>query len=129
MFRASSFLQQKKNPQAKLVRVIKGKVFDVAVDIRRNSNTFGKWISVILSEKNQNQLWIPEGFAHGFLSLDNNTKISYKVDKHYNKESECSVIWNDIDVNIDWPCKKPILSEKDRNALTFNENYKLKNFK
>ena len=121
--------QKGKYAQAKLISVIRGKILDIIVDVRPKSVNFGKWISYILDDLSNELIFVPAGFAHGFLSLDNNTKISYKVDKHYNKESECSVIWNDIDINIDWPCKKPILSEKDRNALTFNENYKLKNFK
>lgn len=101
--------------QAKLVRVIKGKVLDIAVDLRKNSSTFGEHISAILSEENKSQLFIPRGFAHGFLVLEDNTIFSYKCDNFYNKDSETGVIYNDKDLNIDWqyPESKLILSEKD----------------
>ena len=115
--------------QSKLISVVRGKIFDVIVDIRENSHNFGKWTSYILDDSSHESLFIPSGFAHGFLSLDNNTMISYKVDKPYNKNSECSIIWNDDNILIDWPCNKPILSEKDQNALTFDDNYKLNKFK
>ncbi|MTE27197.1 dTDP-4-dehydrorhamnose 3,5-epimerase [Winogradskyella ouciana] len=101
--------------QAKLVRVIKGKVLDIAVDLRQNSLTFGEHVSAILSEENKTQLFIPRGFAHGFLVLEDNTIFSYKCDNFYNKESETGVIYNDKDLNIDWkyPESELILSEKD----------------
>ncbi|MBO6879913.1 dTDP-4-dehydrorhamnose 3,5-epimerase [Winogradskyella sp.] len=101
--------------QAKLVRVIKGKVLDIAVDLRKNSLTFGEHFSAILSEENKTQLFIPRGFAHGFLVLEDNTIFSYKCDNFYNKESETGVIYNDKDLNIDWkyPESELILSEKD----------------
>ena len=114
--------------QSKLISVIKGKIFDVIVDIRPNSDNFGKWLSYILDDENDESIFIPSGFAHGFLSLANNTKISYKVDKPYNKEAECSIIWNDVDICIDWKCPNPILSEKDKGSLTLDENLKLNNF-
>ena len=120
--------QKGEHAQAKLISVIRGKILDIVVDIRPKSLNFGKWISYILDDLKNESIFVPAGYAHGFLSLENDTKISYKVDRHYNKGSECSVIWNDIDVHINWPCKKPILSDKDRNSLTFNENYKLNNF-
>lgn len=101
--------------QAKLVRVIKGKVLDVAVDIRKNSPTYGKHFSVILSEQNKKQLFIPRDFAHGFLVLEDNTLFSYKCDNYYNKESERGIIYNDESLKIDWglPVEQLILSEKD----------------
>jgi len=112
---------QKKNPQAKLVRVIKGEVFDVAVDIRRNSNTFGKWISVILNEKNHNQLWIPEGFAHGFLVLSDIAIFEYKCTNYYDPKDQNSIIWNDPTLKIKWPINSPILSSKDKEAPTLKK--------
>lgn len=114
--------------QAKLISVIKGKILDVIIDIRPKSSNFGKWISYILDDKSNESIFVPVGFAHGFLSLNNNTKISYKVNNIYNKDYECSIIWNDIDLNINWPCKKPILSEKDKKSITFSENFRVNNF-
>lgn len=99
--------------QGKLVRVIKGSVLDVVVDIRKNSSTYGKSYSLELSEKNKTQLWIPEGFAHGFLTLEDNTIFSYKCTKFYNKEAEDCILWNDSDINILWGIENPILSDKD----------------
>ena len=121
--------QKGKFTQKKLISVIKGKILDVIVDIRPKSTNFGKWISYILDDLKNESLYIPEGFAHGFLSLDQDTKISYKVDKPYNKESECSILWNDKFIGVNWLCKKPILSNKDKEALSFSENHRLKNFK
>ena len=100
------------------MRVIFGEVFDVAVDIRKSSRNFGKWISVNLSEKNKKQLWIPEGFAHGFITTSKNAELHYKTNNFWNKDSERTIIWNDQDLNIDWnlenlKIKKPILSVKD----------------
>lgn len=102
--------------QGKLVRVIKGAVLDVAVDIRKNSPTFGKWVSVTLSEENKLMCWIPSGFAHGFLTLYDNTIFSYKCTNVYNKASEGSIKWNDPAVGIDWGMSNPILSHKDLEA-------------
>ena len=102
--------------QGKLVRVIKGSVLDVAVDIRKASPTYKQWKSVILSEQNKLMLWIPPGFAHGFRALENDTIFFYKCTKLYNKESEKSFIWNDPDINIDWGISNPIISEKDKNS-------------
>ncbi|MFQ3182576.1 MAG: dTDP-4-dehydrorhamnose 3,5-epimerase [Polaribacter sp.] len=101
--------------QAKLVRVIKGKVLDVALDFRKGSRTFGKHFSIELSEENNKQLFVPRGFLHGFVTLENNTIFSYKCDNYYNKESEDGVIYNDKDLNIDWKLDETeiILSEKD----------------
>ena len=101
--------------QAKLVRVVKGKVLDVALDIRLGSKTYGKHFSIILSEKNKKQLFIPRGFAHGYAVLEDNTVFSYKCDNYYNKESESGVIYNDSDLLIDWMLKdeEVLLSVKD----------------
>lgn len=105
--------------QAKLVRVITGAVFDVAVDIRKNSPTFKKWVSVILTADNKRQIFIPKGFAHGICTLTPNTKILYKTDEFYSKEYERSIRWDDPDINIKWPLEdigEVTLSEKDKNA-------------
>ena len=109
--------------QGKLVRVIKGSVMDVAVDLRKGSPTYGKWESVVLTEENKLQFWIPEGFAHGFVALEDNTIFNYKCTNVYNKESEGSILWNDPDINISWNIDNPILSEKDKISPLF------KNFK
>lgn len=108
--------------QSKLVRVIKGAVLDVAVDLRKNSPTYGKHITVKLTEENHLQLFIPQGFAHGFSVLSNEAIFQYKCDNFYNKESEDSILWNDKNLNIDWkiPEKKIILSEKDKTSQTFD---------
>ncbi len=100
--------------QGKLVRVITGKIFDVAVDIRKGSPTFGKWVSAELSEDNKKMLWIPPGFAHGFLSLEDNTNVLYKSTNEYNKESERGISWNDPEIGIKWPINNPLLSDKDK---------------
>ncbi len=108
--------------QSKLVHCIKGAVLDVAVDIRKNSKTYGQFESTILSEENKNQLFIPKGFAHGFLVLSKTAILSYKVDNYYNLNSECGILWNDPDLNIDWKIKHSeiIVSEKDKNLQSFN---------
>ena len=113
--------QLEPKPQGKLVRCISGSIFDVAVDIRKNSPTFGEWTSVFLDNINKLMFWIPVGFAHGFLSLDNNTEVLYKASGLWSKEQDRSIRWNDKDINIDWPLKKincslPNLSFKDANA-------------
>ncbi len=100
--------------QAKLVRVNRGSIFDVAVDIRRGSPTYGRWVSAIITEKDWNQIFIPVGFLHGFVTLDENTEVQYKVSSLYHKESEAGVIWNDPELAIPWNAgADPILSEKD----------------
>ncbi len=109
--------------QGKLVRVLKGSVLEIAVDIRENSPTYGKYFSIHLSEENKTMLWIPPGFAHGFSTLEDNTIFSYKCSGVYNKESEGSLMWNDTDLNIDWKIKNPIISEKDQNSELFS-NFK-----
>ena len=107
--------------QGKLVRVVKGAVMDVAVDLRKDSPTYGKWESVVLNEENKLQFWIPEGFAHGFVTLENDTIFNYKCTNIYNKESEGSLLWNDPDINIDWKIDDPILSEKDKISPFFKD--------
>ena len=106
--------------QGKLVRVVKGKALDVAVDLRTDSTTFGKYIMVELSDENKFQFWIPSGFAHGFLSLTDETIFNYKCTNYYNKESESGIIWNDKDLNINWNIEHPIVSEKDLLLPLFN---------
>lgn len=107
---------QKTKPQGKLVRVVKGKVFDIAVDIRRGSATYGQWEAVILSEENKTQFWVPPGFAHGFMVLSDIADFEYKCTGYYDQSDEGGIIWNDPYLNIPWPDKNPILSEKDANA-------------
>ncbi|MCL7752797.1 dTDP-4-dehydrorhamnose 3,5-epimerase [Polaribacter sp. Z022] len=114
-------LQKGEFSQAKLVRVVKGKILDVAVDARKNSNTYGKVFSVELSAENNKQLFVPRGFLHGFSVLEDDTIVSYKCDNYYNFESEDGVIYNDKDLNVDWkiPQEKIILSEKDTKLKSF----------
>ena len=112
--------------QAKLVRCTKGSVYDVVVDIRKDSPTYGKWIGVELSEENGRQLLIPRGFLHGFQTLTDNVKFSYKCDNFYNKESDAGVMYNDSDIGVIWPIENPILSEKDKNHPKLKELLKEK---
>lgn len=114
---------QVQNPQAKLVRVVTGEVFDVAVDLRKDSPTFGQWTSVILTEKNKRMFWVPEGFAHGFLVLSDSADFLYKTTNFYDPSSERCLAWNDPDVGIDWPLDglKPILSSKDCQGVSLKE--------
>ena len=105
--------------QGKLVSVIKGAVLDVVVDIRKNSATFGKHFSLVLSGENKISFWIPPGFAHGFITLEEDTIFSYKCTEVYNKQSEGSIVWNDKDLNIDWGMEDPIVSGKDAESPTF----------
>ncbi len=105
--------QQEPMAQGKLVGVLSGKIFDVAIDIRRGSPTFGEWIGEKLSAQNCKMLWIPSGFAHGFLALEDNTIVVYKTTAEYSKQHERGIVWNDKDIGIDWPRKKPIISERD----------------
>ena len=109
---------QKTNPQGKLVRVVRGEVFDVAVDIRKDSPTYGQWAGVILSEENKRQFWVPPGLAHGFVVLSDVADFEYKCTDYYDPADEGSLIWNDPDVGIEWPDGiEPILSAKDQVAL------------
>jgi dTDP-4-dehydrorhamnose 3,5-epimerase len=103
--------------QGKLVRVVKGAVLDVAVDIRKNSPTYGKHVAVELSETNFKMMWVPAGFAHGFLTLEEDTIFTYKCTNTYNKESEGGLMWNDPAIGIDWKLENPILSDKDKDYL------------
>lgn len=115
---------QKKHSQGKLVRVTKGEVFDVAVDLRYGSPTYGKWEGVTLSEENKRQFYIPKGFAHGFLVLSDEAIFNYKCTDYYAPNYESGVIWNDLDINIKWPLEKIddlILSEKDKVQLSLND--------
>ena len=113
---------QIRQPQAKLVRVIVGEVFDVAVDIRKSSPTFGRWVGQHLSAENKKQFWVPEGFAHGFVVLSEVAEFLYLTTDYYAPEHERAIIWNDPDINIDWPLTgKPNLSAKDREAVLFKD--------
>ena len=118
---------QKQHPQGKLVRVLSGRVFDVAVDLRKNSPTFGKWFGVELSGENKKQFYIPEGFAHGFLVLSQTAEFCYKCTDFYHPEDEGGMIWNDPTVGISWPEFSDgtayLLSEKDRNLPTFQDTF------
>lgn len=110
------------NPQGKLVRVVAGEVFDVAVDLRKSSKTFGRWVGVYLSAENKRQLWIPEGFAHGFYVTSNEAEFVYKCTDYYYPEHEKSLLWNDPELSIEWPLIKstnPIISLKDSAGMNF----------
>ena len=117
--------QKDPRPQGKLVRCIAGEIYDIAVDIRKKSKSFCNWFGIKLSAKNMKQLWIPKGFAHGFLTLSKEAQVIYKTTDYWSKESERSIIWNDKKINIDWPLQlidnKIELSKKDENAPTINE--------
>lgn len=111
---------QIQQPQGKLVRVVRGAVFDVAVDIRKSSPCFGRWVGIELSEENHRQMWIPEGFAHGFLVLSDFAEVIYKTTDYWAPEYERTIIWNDPDLVIQWPLQKqPILSAKDVEGMAF----------
>ena len=104
------------NPQGKLVSVLEGEVYDVAVDIRRGSPNFGRWAAVVLSAENKRQFWIPEGFAHGFAVLSDRAIFSYLCTAQYDKTADAGVRWNDASIGVDWPIGSPILSDKDAKA-------------
>ena len=112
---------QTKKSQGKFISVLKGKIYDVALDLRKNSKTFGKYFSIILSEKNSKSLYIPEGFAHGFCGLDKENYIIYSCTKYRDAASERSIKYNDKNLKIKWPTKRPIVSKKDKNAMSFVE--------
>ena len=116
---------QTKNSQAKIITVTSGKIFDVAVDLRKNSKTFGKFYSIIISEKSDFSFYIPEGFAHGFLCMSKKCTINYKCSKYRNAKSEVTLDWHDKKIGIKWPTKKPIISEKDKNGLSLESIKKL----
>ena len=110
------------------MRCISGEIFDVAVDLRKNSKTFGLWIGVEISSDNKKQLWIPEGFAHGFLTISSHAEVLYKTTDYWNKECEKSIAWNDETLAIKWPLSKikkslPLLSNKDKDAPSFKESF------
>lgn len=107
---------QKTKPQGKLVRVVRGQVYDVAVDIRKGSPTYGQWEGLILSEENKTQLWVPPGFAHGFVVLSDTADFEYKCTDYYDPSDEGSILWKDSDLDIPWPVDNPILSNKDASA-------------
>lgn len=117
---------QTENTQGKLVRVVSGEVFDVAVDIRKDSPTFGKWVGVYLSAENKRQLWVPEGFAHGFYVTSEEAEFVYKCTNYYDPASEVSLLWNDVSLSISWPISSPPeLSEKDREGILLDNCPKL----
>ncbi len=107
--------------QGKLVRCVRGRIWDVAVDIRKGSPWFGKWVAVELSEENKLMLWVPPGFAHGFVALEDETEVVYKVTKEYAPELDRGIIWSDPDIGIEWPVENPVLSEKDSRLPTLKE--------
>ena len=118
--------QTNPNPQGKLVRCIKGEIFDVAVDIRKESETYGSWVYAYLNEENKHQLWIPEGFAHGFLTMSDTAEVTYKTTSYWDKDCERSIIWDDHSINIKWPLENKnsfsiLLSEKDKKGEKLSE--------
>ena len=115
---------QIKQPQGKLVRVVQGEIFDVAVDIRKNSPSFGKWVGAVLSAENKHLYWVPPGFAHGFYVLSETAEVLYSCTDFYAPEYDRSILWNDPDIGIEWPLlsgKSPQLSEKDQNGASFKQ--------
>lgn len=112
---------QIKKPQGKLIRVLKGEIFDVVVDLRKDSKSFSNFYSLLLSEENKKQLWVPEGFAHGFLVISDSAEVSYKTTDYWYPEYEKTLIWDDEIVSVDWPCENPSLSIKDSEGLTLSK--------
>ena len=113
---------QIRQPQGKLVRVISGEIFDVAVDLRKSSPTFGQWVGALLSHENKKQMWIPPGFAHGFLVLSDFAEVLYKTTDFYAPEHECCIRWDDPDIGIEWPLNgSPILSNKDQQGASLRQ--------
>ena len=119
------FHMQTKNKQGKYLSVIKGKILDVVIDCRKNSKTFGKKFKIVLSQKNAKSIYIPPGFLHAFLTLDNENIVVYGCTNYRNKNSEVGVVWNDSDLNINWSIKNPIISNKDKKNISFKEFKKL----
>ena len=119
---------QTKKAQAKYVSVLKGKILDIVVDLRKNSKTFGKYYKIVLSEKNSKSIYIPEGFAHGFCGLEKENYMLYSCSNYRHKYSEVGIMWNDKQLKIKWPSIRPIISDKDKNNITFAE-YKKMNLK
>ena len=120
---------QLKKPQAKLISVMTGKIFDVVLDCRKGSSTFGRHFTINISAKDNISLYIPEGFAHGFCSLENNTILYYKNSNYRNKKYEAGILWNDKDLKIKWPIKKPKISLRDKKNSSFSKFLNSKNFK
>ena len=112
---------QTKFQQAKYVNVLKGRILDIVIDLRKKSKTFGKYVSLIISDKSDFSFYIPKGFAHGFMCISKRCTVNYKCSSYRNKTSEKTLTWNDPKVNINWPLKKPILSKKDKKGLNLNE--------
>ena len=122
--RCGACITRSSNPRGKLVRVVSGEVFDVAVDLRKSSAKFGQWVGEILSAENKHQLWVPPGFAHGFLVLNDTAEFEYKCTDYYAPEFERAIRWDDPDIDIEWPLpigEKPVLSEKDVAAPFFKD--------
>ena len=117
---------QTTHPQGKLISVFQGKIFDVALDLRKSSKTHGQYFTTILSDKNNQSIYIPAGFAHGFCVLEDKTLMHYKCTTYRDADSEKGILWNDASLNIKWPTKKPLLSIKDKKNLTFTEFQKIK---
>lgn len=108
--------------QTKLIRCTRGEIYDVIVDIRKGSPTYKKWIKILLTAENKKQLYIPQGFLHGFVTLTDDVEVQYKVDNYYSKECDRSVKFNDVEFNVDWGIENPILSDKDKNAPTYKDS-------
>jgi len=113
--------QKQPHAMTKLVRCTRGKIFDVVIDLRVNSKTFGKWLGFVLSSEDMKQLYIPEGFAHGHITLSDISEVQYKLSTPHHPQSQVTIAWNDPDLKIVWPIKKPILSKKDQNGISFRE--------
>jgi len=115
---------QKVKSQSQLVTVISGSIFDVCLDLRKESSTFGQWYSILLEEEGKNQIYMPPGFAHGFCVLSNQSVLHYKVSELYDPKNDSGILWNDSSLNIPWPIKTPIISEKDKENISFEEYIK-----
>ena len=120
---------QYRKPQVKIISVISGRIFDIVLDCRKNSKTFGKYYTMNISSKDNVSLYIPEGFAHGFCSLTDNTILHYRNSNYRNKKYEIGILWKDRDLNIKWPVKNPLISLRDRRNITFSKFLDSKNFK